>query len=44
MKIKEKRNVSRWGLLAAAAIFIVLLVGGAIYAQGGFRQGPGRGD
>jgi len=43
MEKKQNKIISRWGILAAIAIILVLAVGGAIFAQGGFRQGDGRG-
>lgn len=49
MKISNSRQTSRWGILATAAIIILLILGSAIYAQNapGFgrdRQGPGFGQ
>lgn len=44
MRTKESRHISRWGLLAAAAIIIALVVGGALFAQSGIQPGFGRGQ
>ncbi len=48
MKTSKNRQISRWGLLATAAIISLLILGSAIYAQNGpgfgrDRQGFGQG-
>lgn len=42
MNSNETKRVPKWGILATATIVILLLLGGAIYAQG-FGRGQGRG-
>ena len=46
MNTARTKNIARWGLLAAVAVIVILLVGGTIFAQGGGpgqRQGGGMG-
>lgn len=48
MNTQKKTSIPRWGLIALASALVILLLGGAIYAQGfGRRQadrpGPGMG-
>lgn len=44
MNKQSNKKISRWGLLATIAVILILLVGGAIYAQSGLRPGFGRGQ
>ncbi len=41
MNNARTKNITRWGIIAAVAVIVILLVGGAIFAQGG---GPGWGS